>query len=57
MSPRKERLPGDYKPGGLRAGIVMLIVIVVAVALIWYAFSWALSNSGGLDFPMPIRDR
>jgi len=47
MKRKKERLPGDYSPGSLKAGIVMIIVIVAAITLIWLAYSWALNQPGG----------
>lgn len=48
---QRKRLPGDYSPGSFKAGIVMIIVIVAAIAFIWLAYSWALNQPGAPAVP------
>jgi hypothetical protein len=44
--PKQDPLFRDYKTGGFRDGIVVAVVVVVAVALIWLAYGWALNQPG-----------
>lgn len=46
MRLRKPHLGDDYTTGGFRDEIVMVIVILIAITLIWLAYSWALNQPG-----------
>ena len=65
--PKQEHYLGEYTEPSFRGAIVMLVVSVVVVALIWMAYSWALSQpnvpnptgtlerAGWLTAALPIR--
>ena len=50
--PRKEHYLGEYTEPSFRGGILMLVAILVAITLIWLAYSWAL-NQPGIVNPSP----
>lgn len=47
--PKREHYLGEYTEPSFRGAIVMLVVCVVAVALLWLAYSWALNQPGVPD--------
>jgi hypothetical protein len=44
--PRREHSLGEYTEPSFRGALFMLVVSVVVVAILWLAYSWALSHPG-----------
>ena len=46
MGRKKSWLDEDYTTGSLKAGIGMVIAIIVVITAIWLAYGWALGQPG-----------
>ena len=44
--PKKEHALGEYTEPSFRGAILMLVISLVALALLWIAYSWALGQPG-----------
>jgi hypothetical protein len=44
--PKKKHYIGEYSEPSFRGAIGLLVVILVAITLIWLAYSWALNQPG-----------
>jgi hypothetical protein len=51
MGRKKSWLDEEYTTGSFKAGIGMVIAIVVVITLIWLAYGWALGQPGAPAAP------